>query len=221
MNLPVCSAMNQAVSGRYVEWNWGVVGILRLVMSVTKKPWNSREFGNSRAAFAQHFLDTYSPESPEFQEILPDVASDLGLDPSTSAQELHEKCSSFRSLFTEQDVACQVYRKTQKKLKWYTHKDHKGKKTTNDMYCNVLSFCLIQSLQFCFVWLPRFSIVKHFESKVSLRRWFQWVFRWRSFAQSWHFMQLGNNNNTITCHSSVYTGIKIINSCLLSILSSH
>ena len=94
-----------------------MVGILRLVMSVTKKPWNSREFGNSRAAFAQHFLDTYSPESPEFQEILPDVASDLGLDPSTSAQELHEKCSSFRSLFTEQDVACQVYRKTQKKLK--------------------------------------------------------------------------------------------------------
>ena len=73
-------------------------------MSLTKKPWNSRDFGNSRAAFAQHFLDTFSPQSAEFQEILPDVAADMGLPLDISPEELHEKCATFRSLFTEQEV---------------------------------------------------------------------------------------------------------------------
>ena len=80
-----------------------MVGILRLVMSISKKPWRSRDFGNSRAAFAQHFLDTFPPESPEFQEIVPDIASDLCLPADTPAEQLHESLKSFRALFTEHD----------------------------------------------------------------------------------------------------------------------
>lgn len=81
----------------------GVVGILRLVMNITKKPWNSRAFGNSRAAFAQHFLDTFPPESREFQEIAPDVASDLCLPADTPVEQLHQTLGTFKALFTEQN----------------------------------------------------------------------------------------------------------------------
>ena len=80
-----------------------MVGILRLVMSVAKKPWNSRDFGNSRAAFAQHFLETFPPDSREFQEIAPDVASDLCLPADTPVEQLHETLGTFKALFTEQD----------------------------------------------------------------------------------------------------------------------
>ena len=73
-------------------------------MSITKKPWNTRDFGNSRAAFAQHFLDTFGPETPEFQALVPDIASDLCLPEDTSAEELHDRLSTFRALFTDSDV---------------------------------------------------------------------------------------------------------------------
>lgn len=82
----------------------GVVGILRLVMSIAKKPWKTRDFGNSRAAFAQHFLDTFGPESPEFKALVPDIASDLCLPEDTPAEELHDRLSTFKTLFTEHDV---------------------------------------------------------------------------------------------------------------------
>ena len=72
-------------------------------MSISKKPWNSRDFGNSRAAFAQHFLDSFPPDSPEFQEILPNIAADLCLPIDTPAEDLHERLTSFKALFTEHD----------------------------------------------------------------------------------------------------------------------
>ena len=71
-------------------------------MSISKKPWNSRDFGNSRAAFAQHFLDTFGPESPEFKALVPDLASDLCLPEDTPAEELHESLQNFKALFTEE-----------------------------------------------------------------------------------------------------------------------
>ena len=77
-------------------------------MSITKKLWNSREFGNSRAAFGQHFLNTFAPGSNEFEEIAADVASDLLLPPDTDREILHQKCSTFRGMWVENDAPCHI-----------------------------------------------------------------------------------------------------------------
>lgn len=138
--------------------------MLRLVMSISKKPWNSREFGNSRAAFAQHFLTTYSADSLEFLAMCEDIANDLNLPGDTQPEVLHEKCAAFRTMCTETDAA---------RISFLFSVGYQLKPTLSE---TVAFLCVLSVFA---------------AAKVTLRRWFQWVFRWPQFAQCWHFMLLG------------------------------